>query len=316
MKALWSKMQTTPTDTFDAPPDPQLIWYHGFVAIRLKNRLISYSRFVKAEHTLFSLPLIFSGAVLAGHQWPSWKLTALMLGAGFGARTTAFAMNRMIDRRIDARNPRTAERELPKGTMSLAEAWGVLAGGLIIYLACAAAIAPICLYLSPLPLAVFVIYPYMKRFTPLAHFGVGLADAMAPLGGWMAVRQSFEGVGPALWLGLFTFLWVSGFDIIYSTMDEKFDRSENLHSLPSRLGSQTALKISGGLHVAAFLSLAALYYFYLRTPLALGCLGMIGGLLYWEHSQSDDVDLAFFKINAVLSFGVLIFAASAMGVSL
>src|SRR4051812_2704792 len=141
------------------------------MVVRLKNRLLSYSRFVKAEHTLFSVPLIFSGAVLAGGRWPSWRLSGLILAAGFGARTAAFALNRMIDRQIDAKNPRTAERELPKGTMSLAEAWGVLIVGLVIYLASAAAIAPICLYVSPLPLIVFAIYPYLKRFTPLAHFG-------------------------------------------------------------------------------------------------------------------------------------------------
>src|SRR5205807_1795235 len=126
---------------------------------RVKNRLLSYSRFVKAEHTLFSVPLIFSGAVLAGRRLPSWPLWGLMLGAGFGARTAAFALNRIIDRQIDARNPRTATRELPRGAMGLAEAWGVFLGGLVIYLACAGAIAPICLYFSPLPLGVFAIYP-------------------------------------------------------------------------------------------------------------------------------------------------------------
>jgi 4-hydroxybenzoate polyprenyltransferase len=239
-----------------------------------------------------------------------------MLGAGFGARTAAFALNRIIDRQIDARNPRTAGRELPKGKVSLLEAWGVFAAGLIIYIACAAAIAPICLWLSPIPLAVFVIYPYMKRFTPLAHLGVGLADAMAPLGGWIAVRQSFDGLAPGLWLGVFTFFWVAGFDVIYSTMDEKFDRSEGLHSLPARYGKQNALRISGIFHLLAFVSLAVLYYGWLRTPLALLCLLAIGALLYWEHSQSDDVDLAFFKINAVLGFGVLGFVSTAMRVTL
>jgi 4-hydroxybenzoate polyprenyltransferase len=137
-----------------------------------------------------------------------------------------------------------------------------------------------------------------------------LADAMAPLGGWIAVTQSLNGMGPALWLTLFTFFWVSGFDIIYATMHEAFDRSAGLHSLPARVGSRGALRVSGGLHLLAFLSLAGLYYFYLRSPMALACLAAIGGLLYWEHASSDDVDLAFFKINAVLGFGVLALAAS------
>ncbi len=278
--------------------------------MQMTNRLLSYSRFVKAEHTLFSVPLIFSGALLAGQKWPSWGLAGLLLGAGFGARTAAFAMNRMIDRKIDARNPRTAQRELPKGAMSLGEAWGVLVVGLVIYAVCAAFIAPMCLWLSPIPLAIFVIYPYLKRFTPLAHFGVGLADAMAPLGGWIAVRQSFEGLAPGLWLALFTFLWVSGFDVIYATMDEAFDRSAGLHSLPARFGSAMALRISGLLHLLAFLSLALLYYGYLQTPLALLSLLGIGALLYWEYLQSHNVDLAFFKINAALGFVVLVFTAS------
>jgi 4-hydroxybenzoate polyprenyltransferase len=277
------------------------------------NRLVSYSRFVKAEHTLFSLPLIFSGAVLAGGRWPSWRLSALILGAGFGARTAAFALNRMIDRHIDARNPRTANRELPQQTLKLADAWLILIAGTLIYLACAAAIAPICLYASPIPLLVFAVYPFLKRFTPLAHLGVGLADALAPLGGYVAVTAALHPIRPGLLLALFTFFWVSGFDIIYSTMDEAFDRREGLHSLPARYGSAKALQISTIFHLAAFGALALLYHTAVRTPLALVCLMAIGGLLYWEHHASHDVDLAFFKINAVLGFGVLLFVVSVIG---
>ena len=141
--------------------------------LRLRNRLHSYSRFVKAEHTLFSVPLIFSGAVLAGGRWPSWQLSGLILAAGFGARTAAFALNRIIDRHIDAKNPRTAVRELPQGVLKLAEAWGIFATGVAIYLVSAAAIAPICLYASPIPLVVFVIYPYLKRLHAACAFGRG-----------------------------------------------------------------------------------------------------------------------------------------------
>jgi len=277
-----------------------------------RKRIISYSRFIKAEHTLFSVPLIFSGAVLAGHRLPGWPLWGLILGAGVGARTAAFALNRIIDRQIDARNPRTANRELPKGVMGLAEAWGVFLGGVALYIACAWAIAPICLYFSPLPLLVFVIYPYMKRFTPLAHFGIGLADAMAPMGGWLAVTQSLHPFWPGFWLGLFTFFWVSGFDVIYATMDEAFDRAEGLHSLPAQLGSAQALNVSGILHLLAFASLAVLYHVYLKNAVALVTLMAIGGLLFWEHHQAEDVDLAFFKINAVLGFGVLGFVAAGL----
>src|SRR5436305_10115911 len=144
-------------------------------------------------------------------------------------------------------------------------------------------IAPICLYLSPLPLIAFVGYPYLTRVTPLAHFGVGLADAFAPLGGWMAARQAFTGVVPALCLGAFTFFWVSGFDVIYATMDEAFDRSHGLQSLPSRYGKAAALQISAFLHVLAFLCLTVLYTISLRTPAAMATLAAIGVLLYLEH---------------------------------
>ncbi len=277
------------------------------------RRLASYGRFIKVEHTLFSFPLLFSGALLAVGHLPSLKLSALIILAGFGARTAAFAFNRMIDRHLDQLNPRTANRELPAGKMNLLEAWGVGIFGSAVYVAAAWAIAPICLYLSPLPLAVFVGYPYLKRFTPWAHLGIGAADALAPLGGWLAAKQSFDGVRPALWLGLFTFFWVSGFDIIYATLDETFDRTHGVHSLPARYGKDSALRISAVFHILAFLSLAALYASYFRTTIALVTLAAIGSLLYLEHRLSDNVNLAFFKINAVLGFGILGFVAAGVG---
>jgi 4-hydroxybenzoate polyprenyltransferase len=274
------------------------------------SRLAAYGRFVKVEHTLFSLPLLFSGAWLAGQGLPGWRLSGLIVAAGFGARTAAFAINRIIDRHLDRINPRTAQRELPVGRMNVVEAWAVGVFGTIVYVVAAWCIAPICLYLSPLPLLIFGIYPFLKRTTPLAHFGVGLADAMAPLGGWMAVRQSFEGVVPAFWLGLFTLLWVSGFDVIYATLDEDFDRRQGLQSFPSRYGKDAALRRAGFLHAGAFASLLVLYGICLRSPLSLLALFVIGGLLVLEHLWASDVDLAFFRINALIGFGVLGFIAA------
>lgn len=265
------------------------------------------------EHTLFSLPLLFSGALLAIGRLPPIRLSALIMLAGLGARTAAFAFNRVIDRRIDRLNPRTAGRELPAGKMTLTEAWGVGLSGAVLYMGAAKAIAPICFYMSPIPLAIFVLYPYMKRFTPLAHFGVGAADALAPLGGWLAASQSFAHIGPALWLGAFAFFWVSGFDVIYSTLDEDFDRSQGLQSLPARYGKPVALRISAGLHSMAFLSLCGLEAVYFRSLLALWTLAAIGGLLVLEQRMSDDVDLSFFKINVVLGFGILGFVATGVG---
>ncbi|MBM2847034.1 MAG: 4-hydroxybenzoate polyprenyltransferase, partial [Bacteroidetes bacterium] len=149
--------------------------------------------FVKIEHTLFSLPLIYSGVLLASkNSLPRLRVLILVLTAATGARTVAFALNRIIDRRIDGLNPRTAMRDLPSGRMSLWEASWVMISGLALYFGSAYFISDFCFSLSPIPLAVFIIYPTMKRYTPLAHFGVGMGLAMGPLGGWFVVSPSFE----------------------------------------------------------------------------------------------------------------------------
>lgn len=269
------------------------------------QRLQKFLRFVKIEHTLFSLPLIFSGVFLAAKEPPALTLLGLILTGAVGARTAALALNRIIDREIDKRNPRTAVRELPSGRMNLPEAAIVLALGIVIYLCSAYLISPFCLALSPLPLVVFAVYPYMKRFTALAHFGVGLGLAMAPLGGWFAVQRSFDNIIPGILLSLFTMFWVTGFDIIYSTLDELFDREENLYSITSRLGRKKALRISALLHGLAFSVLFLLFIFYIRALAAVPLLAMSGFLLFMEHRKAEDVELAFFKINALLGFVIL-----------
>lgn len=269
-------------------------------------KLSTFARFVKIEHTLFSLPLIYSGALLAARGWIPLRLALLMLVAAVGARTVALSLNRIIDREIDERNPRTAIRELPAGRMKLLEAMAVLLVGIILYFGSAELIGRFCLIWSPLPLAVFVFYPYMKRFTPLAHFGVGLGLAMAPLAGWVAVTQSLQNLIPGFVLGFFTMLWVTGFDIIYATLDEEFDRRENLYSLPSRLGKAKALRISGYLHTLAFVVLVYIFAVYIQSWIAVPFLALAGFLLYLEQAKASDVELAFFKINAALGFVILV----------
>jgi len=268
-------------------------------------QLSTLARFVKIEHTLFSLPLIYSGALLAARGWISLRLALLMLVAATGARTVALALNRIIDREIDKRNPRTAIRELPAGRMKLAEAIAVLLAGLVLYFGSAELIGRFCLIWSPLPLAIFVFYPYMKRFTPLAHFGVGLGLAMAPLAGWVAVTQSLSNILPGFVLGFFAMLWVTGFDIIYATLDEEFDRRENLYSMPSRLGKEKALRVSGYLHALAFVVLVYIFAVYIQSWIAAPFLALAGFLLYLEHAKASDVELAFFKINIILGFVIL-----------
>jgi 4-hydroxybenzoate polyprenyltransferase len=269
--------------------------------------------FVKIEHTLFSLPLIYSGVLLASRgSIPPVSILVLVLTAATGARTVAFALNRIIDRKIDKRNPRTALRDLPSGRMTLWEASWVMIAGLALYFGSAFLISRFCFVMSPIPLVVFVVYPTMKRYTPLAHFGVGLGLAMGPLGGWFAMSPSFQHLVAPILLSLFTLLWVAGFDIIYATLDEEFDRRESLYSFPSRFGRARALRFSAYLHVAAFLLLVALFFYSILSLLALPLLLLTGYLLYLEQSKADDVQLAFFKINAVAGFAV--FAMVSVGV--
>jgi 4-hydroxybenzoate polyprenyltransferase len=269
--------------------------------------------FVKIEHTLFSLPLIYSGVLLASKGTsPSVLVLILVLSAATGARTAAFALNRIIDRRIDARNPRTADRHLPSGRMTLWEALWVLMTGLLLYFGSAYFISMFCFLMAPIPLAVFVVYPTMKRYTPLAHFGVGLGLAMGPLGGWFAVSPSFENLGVPSLLALFTVFWVAGFDVIYSTLDEEFDRKEFLFSFPARFGRQRALRYSAYLHGVAFAFLIVLFFISVLSLLALPLLLMTGYLLFLEQRKAEDVELAFFKINAIAGFAVFTMVAVGM----
>lgn len=271
------------------------------------NSIKNYSNFVKFEHTLFSLPMILAGAFLAWGGLPNLKLLGLIILAGTGARTAALAINRILDRKIDALNPRTKDRELPSGKLSLAKASAVTIAGLVLYFAAAYKICDLVLYLSPIPLVVFIIYPLMKRFTWLCHFGVGLGLALAPLGGWVAVTCSLHSIYPGVLLALFTLFWVSGFDIIYATMDEAFDREQGIYSIVARFGRGTALYISSLLHQAAFFSIAFLYFLMFKTIVAGIMVAIIGILLFLEQRKSANVDLAFFKINILVGFSVFLF---------
>jgi 4-hydroxybenzoate polyprenyltransferase len=273
------------------------------------DRLKTYSRFVKIEHTLFSFPMLLSGALLARGVL-TWQVVLLILAAGTGARTAALGLNRILDRTIDAKNPRTANRELPSGQMKLAEGIAITGAGIVVYLVAAYLISPRCLALSPIPLAIFLLYPLMKRFTIWAHLGVGAALAMGPLGAWFAVQLDFASYPRIVLFCCFTFLWVAGFDIIYATLDVDFDRGEGLRSLPARFGKRRALAISLAFHVVAFALLCVLYLTIMTGPLAALMLLAIGTLLVVEHRQASNVELAFFKVNAVLGFVVLGFVAA------
>lgn len=254
---------------------------------------------------------MYGGFVLGMSESPSIQLLLLTLLSAVGARTAAFALNRIIDRNIDKRNPRTAIRELPAGKMTLGEANGVLFAGCILYFGTAALISTFCLMLSPIPLVIFTVYPYMKRFTALAHFGVGLGMSMAPLGGYFAAASSFENILPAGLLCVFTIFWGAGFDIIYATLDEQFDRQEQLYSFVSRFGRTSALVWSSVFHVIAFIALASLFFTTIRTWYASPFLLLTGLLLWIEQRKASNVELSFFRINAGLGF--VVFAMIVVG---
>ncbi len=218
--------------------------------------------FVKVEHTIFSLPLLLAGAWLgAGRQWPSWWVLLLVMVAGAGARAVGMAMNRIIDRRIDAGNPRTAGRELPTGSLSLTSAWTVAGMGLLVYLAGCVLLGPVCTVLAPVPLVPLLLYSYLKRFTSLCHFGIGVCLGLAPLGAFVAASGGIAFDGPVLLLALFTFCWMSGFDIVYALQDLESDRKTGVCSLPARLGwngAEAVAVVVHGVALAAIIAVALL----------------------------------------------------------
>jgi len=283
-------------------------------ASAVPGRLRTYASFVRFEHTLFSLPLILAGVFCARGAEMSFVRWALVAVAAVAARTSALALNRVIDRRIDALNPRTRTRELPAGKVGLLEARLLILVSTGVYAAACAALGPIYLKLALVPLAVFALYPYLKRFTPLCHAGVGVALSLAPLAGYAAAHPDLGSSGPAFALAGFAFFWVTGFDIIYATLDEAFDREAGLHSMVVALGRAAALRVSWGLHVGAMTALAwAAWLLVTATgavrPLWAGvtiaCWAASAALLWLEQRWAEDVNLAFFKTNVVVGFLVL-----------
>jgi len=269
--------------------------------------------FVKLEHTLFSLPMLFAGAALscpwAGWGHVRWGRLGLVVLAGIGARTAALALNRLLDQAIDARNPRTAGRELPSGRLKASQGWAVVLAGVALYLYAAVGLAPWLLLLAPIPLLVFLVYPLMKRFTWTCHFGVGLGLALAPLGGALGYTPDLPPAAPVLWLALFTFCWVSGFDVLYAILDEEFDNAEGLYSVPAKFGAGTAQDLGLVLHGAALLCLGGLAHGYLAPmagPWAWAALAPAGVLLLLEQSfgYSLEPGSPFFTVNAWIGVAV------------
>jgi 4-hydroxybenzoate polyprenyltransferase len=272
---------------------------------------------VRFSHSLFALPFALTSAALAARDGgiTAWQVLWIVV-AMVGARSAAMGFNRLADHWIDAKNPRTAGRELPKGVLSRAEvALFVFASAASLVLA-AALLNPLCLALSPVALLIVFGYSYTKRFTALSHLALGLALAVAPVGAWLAIRGSFDRL--PIVLGLAVLAWVAGFDTIYACQDAEFDRREGLHSLPARVGVRASLMIARGLHVVAVVLLASLYWLAPLHPLYLLGVAVIAGLLVYEHSLVSPADLSrvmqAFNLNGWVSLGY--FASTLLAVIL
>ncbi len=275
---------------------------------------------VRFSHTLFALPFALASAWLAAGGRPEARVLVLVIVCAVAARTSAMAFNRWLDRRIDAENPRTSARELPRGVLTPRGALALTAAAALVFQAGAWALNPLCARLAPAVLAVLLVYSATKRFSAGSHFVLGLALALAPLGAWVAVRGDLQGdLAPPLLLALAVLTWVAGFDLIYACQDEAFDRARGLHSIPARFGTATALRLSSTLHVVTLVVLA-LFAWRARLGIAFDvALLLTGVLLVWQHrlvSPHDlaRVDVAFFTLNGWVS--VVLFLGTVLDLAL
>ena len=263
---------------------------------------------IKFEHTVFALPFAYIAMVLAAAGWPGWWTVGWVTAAMVGGRTCAMAVNRVVDRLIDARNPRTAQRHLPTGTLRVWELRALAAAGAALMFLAAGMLNPLCLALAPLALLFLVGYSYTKRFTWTTHWILGFTDGIAAAGGWIAVRGQFDAPAVVLWFALT--VWIAGFDLIYACQDVEVDRAQGLHSVPARFGVGAALATARANHALTAAALALLGWLA-----GLGALYWVGwaavvALLVYEHSlvnarDLSRLDVAFFNVNGYIALIVL-----------
>jgi 4-hydroxybenzoate polyprenyltransferase len=269
-----------------------------------------FARLVKIEHTVFALPFAYVGAFLAVGGTPSAHALVWITLAMVGARSLAMALNRLIDAGIDARNPRTAGRELPSGQLNVVQVALFCAASLALFLVAVFQLAPLTHWLWPIPVAGFVIYPYLKRFTWLCHFWLGAVDGLAPVGAWVAITNHLP--WEAWLLGAAVAFWVAGFDLFYALFDVEIDRTQGLHSIVTRFGVRGAFLGARISHIATVACLVAA-----GLGLTVGALYWIGvalvaALLVYEHAlvKPNDLrrlDAAFFTMNGVISVAFAVF---------
>ena len=265
---------------------------------------------VKFEHTVFALPFAYLGMVLAARGLPTWHQLIWITVAMIAARTMAMSLNRLVDRELDARNPRTASRPLPSGRLSPGAVLGVsLVSSLVLTLA-AWQLGPLPLALLPIALLFLAGYHHVKRFSPLCHLVLGITDGGAPLGGWVAVSGTIE--PSALALAGAVALWVGGFDLVYACQDVDFDRAHGLHSVPADYGIATAIWMARLWHLGTIGLLLVVGVLTGLGPLYWVGWLLAAALLMYEHSLVSPTDLsrvglAFFSVNGYLAVGVFVF---------
>ncbi|MFN2572662.1 MAG: UbiA-like polyprenyltransferase [Gemmatimonadales bacterium] len=278
-----------------------------------ESLFVRYINFVKLPHTVFALPFALLGVIVASYREPvTWRVGLLVVIAFTAARFVAMGFNRIADRRIDGRNPRTQGRELPAGRLTVSQAWAAVIGAMVLFLWCAWALNPLCASLAPVALIWIASYSYTKRFTDWTHLWLGGALAIAPVGGYVAITGAWS---DPWWLLLVIALavtcWVAGFDIFYALQDEAFDRAERLRSVVVRLGRRTAILLAKSLHGVAIVALVAFGYgARLGLPYYVG-VAIGAGLIAWEHHlvRPDDLsrlNAAFFTANGIVSIVVFV----------
>ncbi len=275
----------------------------------LSRKVKDYLELIKVEHTVFALPFALTSALIAANGFPTVYQLFWIVVALFGARTAAMSLNRLIDAEIDAKNPRTANRHIPRGAVKKTEALFLSLFGFLLMVYSAYKLNPLALKLSPLAVFVLTVYSFTKRFTSLCHLVLGIAVSLAPLGAWVAVKGTID--LPALLLSLAVALWVAGFDIIYALQDVEFDRKEGLYSLPSRLGIERALLISKLFHLSTLLLLLAVGFieklgFFYYLGLLISSLLMVKEHLIVSRER-EKVAFAFFNLNGYISLTVFLF---------
>ena len=276
------------------------------IAEKLKTTLAM----IKFEHTLFALPFAFLGAILAANGFPTWWKILWITVAMVGARSAAMTFNRIVDRDIDAKNPRTASREIPSGKLSVGFAWAFLYVSIGLFLLASYSLNWLTFALSPVALICVLGYSYAKRFTAFAHLILGLALAISPSAAWIAVRGTLYDEVPIL-LSVLVLMWTAGFDVLYACQDFEFDRKAGLRSIPAKFGIRNSLKIARLFHAQAFIVLVLLYFVTGLGWLALAGVIAVGALMIYQHTlvKADDLsrmNAAFFTTNAFVSVIMLV----------